>query len=126
MLEAMVVLVVLSIVGVGVGVGLQSATRVPEANDKVLALSAELTSEMENWKANAWTGSTWPSTLPYSKTDTVTIKCGGQSLTYNRTVTIKNWDPNNITSNSSPQTDFCQVQITINGQTVAFYLTRPS
>ena len=33
--------------------------------------------------------------------------------------------PNNVAGNSSPQADFVQVQITINGQVATIYLTKP-
>ncbi len=54
LLEMLVVLVVFSIVSVGVGTGLQSALRTPEANDQALAVSAELTTEIETWRAQAF------------------------------------------------------------------------
>ncbi len=126
LIEAMVLMVVMSIVSVGVSVGLQSAVRIPEGSDRILAVSGELTSELENWRAVAWTGSTWPTTLPYSASDTVTLSIGGQSITYNRTTTIKIWDPNDITGNSSPQVDFVQVRITIDSQSTTAYLTKPT
>jgi hypothetical protein len=88
-------------------------------------VSAELTSELENWRAVAWGSSPWPSALPYSVNDTVTLSIGGQSITYNRTTSIRNWDPNNMASNASPQSDFVQIQITINSQTITAYLTKP-
>ena len=125
LLEAMVVMVVLSVVAVGVAVGLQSLVRVPVANDRVLAISTELNSEVENWRAVSWGVSPWPSTLPYNATDTVNITIGGRAMTYNRTVSIQTWDPNNPTSNLSPQSDFARVQITIDAQTATFFLSKP-
>jgi type II secretory pathway pseudopilin PulG len=124
LIEAMVLLVIMSIVAVAAAVGLQSAVRLPEATDRTLAVSAELNSEMEYWRSLAFGNSPWPSTLPYSATDTVTLSIGGQSLTFNRTTTIQKWDPNNLTANSTPQPDFVQVQITINGQTSTCYLSK--
>ncbi len=125
-IEAVVLMVILSIVGVGVGVGLQSATRVPELNDRALAVSAELASEMDTWRANAWTGSTWPASLPSTTNDTVTLSIGGQSKTFNRTVSIQTWDPNNLASNSFPQANFAKVTITINSQTIFAFFTNPN
>lgn len=125
LIEAMLLLVVTSIVGVAVGIGLQSISRVPKATDRALAVSAELLSEMENWRAVAFGAAPWPASLPYTKTDTVTLSIGGQSVTYNRTVSIQNWDPNNLASNSSPQTDFARVQLTINSVSLTTFLTKP-
>jgi len=126
LIESLVIIVILSIVGVGVGVGLQSSTKLPEATDRALALSAELNSELEAWKAVAWTSSTWPTILPYSKNDTVTINVDSQAITYPRTISIAKWDPNNLSTNTSPQTNFVQVSVTVNGETLLCYLTNPN
>jgi len=125
LVEVMVVLVILSLAALGVGVGLQASVKVPEAVDLSLATAAELNSELDNWRAVAWGPSPWPAVLPYSATDTVGVRSGGQTFTYPRTVTIKTWDPNNVAGNTSPQADFAQVQITINGQVATMYLTKP-
>ena len=125
LIETMLMLVVLSIVGVAVGVGLQAAVRVPPANDRALAVMAELNSEMDYWRAVSFGSAPWPAAYPYSKNDTVTLSYGGRQATVNRSVTIKLWDPNNLTSNATPQNDFVQVQITIDGKTLTFYLTGP-
>jgi len=125
LIEASMMIVVVSIVCVGVAAGLQSISKAPEINDRAQAISAELNSELENWRAIAYTGPGWPS-LPYSSTDTVTLAIGGQSLSYARTTTIQKWDPNNLVTNASPQTDFVQVKVTINSQTLAAYITNPN
>jgi len=125
LVEAIVLMVVLSIVAVGAAVGLQSASHVPEATDRALAISSELNSEIENWRAVAFGNSPWPASLPYNVTDTVTLSIGGQSQTYNRTTSIQDWDPNNLSSNASPQPDFVQVRVTINGQSLVCYLSKP-
>jgi len=121
----MMLLVIMSIVAVAAAVGLQSATRVPENTDRTLAISSELNSEMEYWRSLAFGSSPWPSSLPYSATDTVTLGIGGQSLTYNRTTSIQKWDPSNLAVNTTPQPDFVQVQITINGQSLTCYMSKP-
>jgi prepilin-type N-terminal cleavage/methylation domain-containing protein len=124
LMEVMVALMVLSIVGVAVGVGMQSAVHTPEANDLSLALSTELTSEMEAWRAVAFGPAPWPTSFPYTFTDTVPLNVGGRQLTCPRTTTITLWDPNNLATNTTPQTDFAQISITINSQTVTAYLTK--
>lgn len=125
LIEVMLLLTVLSVVAVGVGVGLQSASQVPRANSRMLGIQAELNSEADYWRAVGWGAAPWPSTLPSSKTDTVAVKIGGQTLTLNRTLSIQIWDPNNLATNSSPKTDFARVQITIDGQVVTYFTTRP-
>jgi type II secretory pathway pseudopilin PulG len=122
LLESMLLLTVLSIVGIGVGVGLQSSVDIAEADDQTLAISLELVSEMESWRAVVFGNAPWPATLPYNVTDTVTITVGGQSHTYSRTTSIKLYDPNNIATNANPQPDFAQVKITINSQSLTGYM----
>ena len=125
LIEAVILMVIMSIVAVGAGIGLQSAVRVPEATERALAVSSELTSEIEGWRAVAFGNAPWPSALPYSANDTVTLSIAGQSTTYNRTTSIQKWDPNNLSTNASPQADFVQVQVTINGQSLVCYLSKP-
>ncbi len=123
LIEASLMIVVVSIVCVAVAAGLQSVSAAPEINDRAQAISSELNSELENWRAVAFGASPWPSTLPYTSTDTVTLSIGGQQLKYARTTSIQKWDPNNLATNASPQTDFVQVKVTINSQSLAAYIT---
>ncbi len=122
LLEALVLLTVFTIVAIGVSVGLQAAADTTAATDRALAISTELISEAEAWRAIAFTGAAWPASVPYTLTDTVTMSIGGGNRTFNRTTTIKNWDPANLTTNASPQSNFVQLQITIDGQTLTVYL----
>jgi prepilin-type N-terminal cleavage/methylation domain-containing protein len=126
LVESMVTMVVLSIAALVVPVALQTLAHTPSSNDKVLAISAELVSELETWRAEAWGPSPWPSGLPYNSSDTVNIQVGGQTVTYSRSVSIQTWDPNNLTSNNSPQADFARIQITIGGMTASAFTCRPS
>ena len=125
LIEVMFLMVILSIVAIAAAVGLQSSARLPEATDRVLAVSSELNSEIDSWRSVAFGSSPWPASLPYSLTDTVTLNIGGQAVTCNRTTSIQNWDPTNISTNSSPQSDFVRVQVTINGQTLTCFLNKP-
>jgi prepilin-type N-terminal cleavage/methylation domain-containing protein len=125
LIEAMIVLVVLSIVAVGAAVGLQSTVKVPVQTDRTLVVSSELTSELENWRAAAFGNSPWPTTLPYSNSDTVTLSISGRQVTCSRTTSIQKWDPNNLTSNTAPQDDFVRVQVVIDGQSMECYLSKP-
>jgi type II secretory pathway pseudopilin PulG len=124
LLECMILLTILSIVGLGVGLALQASSNVPVATDRAGAISTELASEMDYWRALAWGGPPWPTTLPSNVADTVTMSVGGRSFTYNRTTNIQNWDPTNIAGNASPQSDFVRIQLTINGQVLTAYLAR--
>ena len=124
LIEALILLVVLSIVAVGAAVGLQSTVKVPAQTDRVLAVSAELTSEIENWRALAFANAPWPAVLPYSVNDTVTLSIGGRQVGCSRTTNIQKWDPNNLGSNTSPQNDFVRVQVVIDGQSLECYLSK--
>ena len=101
LIETILMLVILSIVGVAAGVGLQAAARVPAANDRALAVQAELNSEMDYWRAVSFGPAPWPAAYPYSKTDTVTLSYGGRTAAVSRTVTIKLWDPNSVATNAT-------------------------
>lgn len=125
LVEAVLLLTIISVAAVAAGVGLQAASDTPLRSDRTGAISAELTSEMESWRAVAWGGSPWPASLPSTVNDTVTLHIAGRSITCNRTTAMQRWDPNAITSNSSPQSDFVRIQITINGQVLTAYLTNP-
>src|SRR4051812_35076641 len=54
MIEAMLLLVVMSIVAVGAGVGLQAVAKVPAQTDEILAINSEVIDRMEQMKATAW------------------------------------------------------------------------
>jgi hypothetical protein len=125
LIEAILLLTTMSVVAVGVAVGFQATADVPPQSDQSGAISIELASEMDYWRAVAWGGSPWPGSLPSTVNDTVTLGIGGRSVTCNRVTTIQRWDPSNIAGNSSPQSDFVRVQITINSQALTAYLTNP-
>ncbi|MGN6368983.1 MAG: PulJ/GspJ family protein [Phycisphaerae bacterium] len=125
LIEAMILLVVVSIVAVGAAVGLQSTVKVPDQTERFLVISSELTSEMETWRSVAFGDPPWPSSLPYSASDTVTLSVGGGSITCNRTVNIRKWDPDHLSTNTTPQDDFVRVQISIDGQSLDCYFSKP-
>ena len=126
LIESMVTMVILGIAALVVPVALQGLAHTPPSNDTVLAVSAELVSEMENWRDLAWGSAPWPATLPYSSSDTVTISIGGRNATFSRSVSIQIWDPNNLPGNASPQADFARIQITIGTQTATIFTCRPT
>jgi hypothetical protein len=124
LLESMMMLTVLAVIGVATGVGLQAASKVPPANDRILIIDAQLNSDMDYWHAYAFSSSSpWPSTLPYTKNDTVPLIIGGKTVSLSRTTTISKWDPNDLTNNASPQNDFVKVVVTIDGQSITFYMS---
>jgi len=62
LVEAMVLLVILSIVAVAAGVGLQAVVKVPAATDSTMAVDSVLVSVQEQTRANLirnWPASTW-------------------------------------------------------------------
>ena len=126
LIESLVTMVILGVVVLIVPVALQTLTHTPSSNDQALAVSAELVSELEYWHDLAWGNSPWPTSLPYSSSDTVTLSVGGRSVTLSRSVSIQIWDPNNLTGDVSPQADFARIRITIAGQTITAFTCRPT
>src|SRR5690348_14185310 len=114
LLEAMVLMVVLSIVAVGVGVGLQSISRVPTANNLRLAVNSALISKMEELRATTFTALTVGTSL----SDTVTLG----NTTYTRNVTIATADAN---SDGTLDSDYKVVTVTVNGQSLTMWVTQP-
>src|SRR3954467_13233961 len=70
LVEAILLLVIVSIVAVAAGVGLQSVVKVPAKTDEMMAINNTLVSVMEQMKAKLLT--TWPSTSA-STTYTITL-----------------------------------------------------
>src|ERR1700761_5831715 len=54
LLEAILLLTILSIIGVAVGVALQNVAKTPEQSDLTLAINTEAVSRMEQMKATPW------------------------------------------------------------------------
>jgi type II secretory pathway pseudopilin PulG len=54
LLEAVILVTIMSIVAVAAGVGLQSIVRIPKAADSVLAINRQLASDLEQLKAGGW------------------------------------------------------------------------
>src|SRR4051812_4784975 len=86
LVEAIVLLVIVSIVSVAAGVGLQAVAKVPTATDEIMAINNAAVDSMERWKAKSWAtmNPSSPFSSPYSLTNTVTIN--GKS--YSRTVNV--------------------------------------
>lgn len=112
LLEAVILVTIMSIVAVAAGVGLQSIVRIPKAADNVLAINRQLASDMEQLKAGGWAGLTVGVT-----NNNVTIN----GTSYARTITIAQANPDG----SGNKTDFEQVTVTIGNQSVSTYVTQP-
>src|ERR1041384_7997173 len=54
MIEAMLLLVTISIVAVAAGVGLQAVAKVPAQTDDILSINSEIIDRIEQMKATAW------------------------------------------------------------------------
>jgi len=110
LLEALILVVIVSIVAVAAGVGLQSIVRIPPAMDSILAINRQMASDMDSMKATAWA-----SMASYSNTVTLNNK------TYNRTVTVAQADADG----NGVDADFRQITVAIGGQSMTTYVTQP-
>jgi len=115
LIEAMVLLVVLGIVGLGAGVGLQSTVRTPHAVDNILAINAAVVTAMEQMRASAM--SNFSGLAGYS--DNVTIN----GVSYARTVTVAALT---APDGSGSVTDYKQITVQIGTQSMVCIVTQPS
>ena len=114
LIEAMVLLVIMSIVTVAAGVSLQGLSQSPKGNDFQLAVNNAIVSKMEEVRAlDFTTGMVVGSTL----SDTVAVN----GTTYTRTVTIALADANG----GGNDTDFKQITVAVNGQSLVTYVAQP-
>jgi Tfp pilus assembly protein FimT len=110
LVEAMVLLVVLSIIALGTGIGLAGICRGPSQDETQLGISNELVDKIEQLKGTAFASLAGGS-------DTVTIN--GKS--YTRTWTVANANPDG----TGNKTDFDQVTVTIDGHSITTWITQP-
>lgn len=112
LVEALIVMTIMSIIAVAAGVALQSLARVPERNDDQLVVSNALVDKMEQFR-----GMTVPALLAApSGSDTSPVNNLARSWT------IVKADPK---LGSSPQNDFVQITVTCGGRSLTSYLTQP-
>ena len=114
LIEAIVLLVILSIVAVSAGVGLQAVAKVPEGTDKMLAINNAVVDTMEQWKAKAWASQV-------SQSDTVTIN----GVSYARTITVANADPADPENGANTQADFHRITVQIGSTSMRSYVINP-
>lgn len=114
MLEAIIVLTILSVVAVAAGVGLQSVVRIPGGVDTVLAIDAQVVSALEQKITDA--RSSFATLAGYA--DTVTIN----GKTYTRTVAVSALA---APDGSGATSDYKQITVTIGSRTLSTYVTQP-
>jgi len=113
LLEALILVVVMSIVAVAAGVGLQSVARIPPVADATLAINRQIMSDLEQVRGTAWDSVTVGTT-----NNTVTIN----GRNYSRSVVVSTADAN---ADGSADTDFRQISVTIGNQTLTTFVTKP-
>jgi Tfp pilus assembly major pilin PilA len=114
LIEAIVLVTVMSVVAVAAGVGLQAVAKVPTQTDATMGINNALVDAMEQWKAKSW------ATMA-SSTGTVTVN--GRS--YTRTVTVADADPASPEGGGTAKADFRRITVTIGSQTLRSYATKP-
>ena len=114
LIEAMILVVILGIIGVGAGVGLQSVVHTPDAVDNVLAINSALVDGMEQTRANAVSSF---STLAGSSS---VVKINGTN--YTRTITVAALT---APDGSGATADYKQITVQIGTQSVVCIVTQP-
>ena len=113
LIEATILMVILSIVAVGAAVSLQALSRGPSANDLQLTINNVLIDKMEQLRALDFSAMTVGTAL----SDTVTVN----GTTYVRRVTIALADANG----GGNDADFKQVTVSVNSQSLVTWVTQP-
>jgi hypothetical protein len=135
LIEALLLLVIISIVAVAAGVGLQAVAKVPAATDNIMSINTVLVSVMEQTHANLirnWPASTWGGpncaffangisytppaniafrssyTTPITGTSPKPLQINGKP--YQVSLILATADPVNP-GGTSPQSDFIQITV---------------
>lgn len=119
LVEAMLLVVIMSIVAMGAGIGLQAVAKVPTEADKTMAINAKLVDTLETWKSKSWSSMA-------SGGGTVTVNGKGYELK----VTVENADPTATTDPATfdatkVQTDFRRITAEIDGRKMRVYVAQP-
>ncbi len=118
LIEALLMVVILSIISIPVGNALVAAARNSEGNENTLAIDTALSSQMEILRA------TYASKALGSQTSSITIG----NNTYTMTVDIEKADPDpNPTVGTDPglQTNFLSLSVSIAGRTLNAFVSNP-
>jgi hypothetical protein len=119
LLEAVILVVVLGVIGVGVGVGLQAAVRVPAAVEDRLGVHALLVQKMEEMSQVSFASlAAGKDDAGAALSDKVTFK--GKQV--NRTVTVAAVDGD---GNGGADADLIEVTVTTNGQSLKTRVCQP-
>jgi Tfp pilus assembly protein PilV len=135
LIEAMLLVVIMSIVAVGAGVGLQAVAKVPTQTDDIMAQNNALVETLEDWKSKTWANMTVAPTgmTILSTSATQTVLSGPVSINrkdFTRTVTVESADPAATTdpdtfTAANLQSDFRRITAEINGRKMRVYVTQP-
>ncbi|HVX87110.1 MAG TPA: hypothetical protein VH253_20160 [Phycisphaerae bacterium] len=119
LLEAVILVTILGIVGVGVGIGLQATARVPEGVEDRLSVQTLLMQKMEEVSTISFASlAAGKDDSGNALSDTVTVK----GKTANRTVTVAAADAD---GDGNPDADFLEITVTINGQSLKTRVCKP-
>jgi Tfp pilus assembly protein PilV len=119
LLEAVILVLVLGIIGVGAGVGLQAAVRVPAAVDDRLTINALLVQRMEEISQISFASlAAGKDDAGIALSDTVLFK--GRSL--NRTVAVAKIDGD---ADGVIDPDLLEITVSLNGQTLKTRVCKP-
>lgn len=113
LLEAIILIVVLSIIAVGMGTALQAIARTPTEADAQVAIGNALTDRME-----ALRGTAFDSLSVGTTNDEVTIN----GTAYTRTATVALFDAD---GDGTADADCKQLTVTMGGQTVRTLVVQP-
>lgn len=114
LIEAILMVVVLGIVSLGFGIALQSSVKIPSGVETRLATHTFLVEKLEDLMSQDFSILAANSGL----SDTVTVN--GRTLA--RTVSVAQIDGD---GNGSPDSDFLEVTVAINGQALKMRVTKP-
>ena len=115
LIEAIILVVIVGIVGVGAGVGLQAVAKTPTQTNQVLAANAECVNRMEQMRSTDFASL---STRASALSGNVTIN----GTTYTSNVTVANADAD---GDGTVETDYACITVTIGSQTLTCYVMQP-
>jgi hypothetical protein len=119
LLEAVILVTILGIVGVGVGIGLQATVHVPAAVEDRLSTHTFLMQKMEELPTISFASlAAGKDDSGHALSDTVLLK----GITVARTVTVSTVDGD---GNGSPDPDLLEITVTINGQSLKTRVCKP-
>jgi type II secretory pathway pseudopilin PulG len=110
MIEAMILMVIMSAIAVATGIALQSLVRVPTMNNRTLVISNLLIDKIEQLKALGFT--TLATTANGSDQQTI------DNITYTRTWTLT------TNPGSAYDSNFIQISVSIGNQTITTAVTK--